>query len=47
MLFNKIMVSKNLVSRGIALESLACPLCNVDEEEMDHIFFNCDFAAQI
>ncbi|GKA38255.1 RNA-directed DNA polymerase, eukaryota, partial [Tanacetum coccineum] len=34
----------NLVRRGVFLESTSCPLCESCEEDIDHVFFRCDFA---
>nr|GEU49289.1 RNA-directed DNA polymerase, eukaryota [Tanacetum cinerariifolium] len=34
----------NLIHRGVVLDSAVCPLCQVDEENIDHIIFQCDLA---
>nr|GFA94755.1 RNA-directed DNA polymerase, eukaryota [Tanacetum cinerariifolium] len=34
----------NLIHRGVVLDSAVCPLCQVDEENVDHILFQCDLA---
>nr|GEY73349.1 RNA-directed DNA polymerase, eukaryota [Tanacetum cinerariifolium] len=37
----------NLVRRGIAMESINCPMCNSFEEDVHHVFFRCDVAQAI
>ncbi|KAL4584731.1 hypothetical protein LXL04_009340 [Taraxacum kok-saghyz] len=41
---DRIPLSNNLVKRGISVNSMACKLCNMGDESVDHVFFRCDFA---
>ncbi|GJX56129.1 MAK10-like protein [Tanacetum coccineum] len=37
----------NMSRRGIEVNSISCPLCNHMVETSRHLFFSCDFSAQI
>nr|GFB16214.1 RNA-directed DNA polymerase, eukaryota [Tanacetum cinerariifolium] len=37
-------VKSNLIHRGVVLDSAVRPLCQVDEENIDHILFQCNLA---
>lgn len=39
--------SWNLVARGIDISSTVCPLCEVEEETMQHRFVNCRFVKVV
>nr|GEZ98987.1 RNA-directed DNA polymerase, eukaryota [Tanacetum cinerariifolium] len=37
----------NLLSRGVEIESLNCPICGQSPEDARHIFFQCDLAKAV
>ncbi|GJW95508.1 RNA-directed DNA polymerase, eukaryota [Tanacetum coccineum] len=37
----------NLVRRGVALDSVTCPLCHAFVEDIQHVLFRCDIAKRI
>ncbi|GJV11077.1 RNA-directed DNA polymerase, eukaryota, partial [Tanacetum coccineum] len=37
----------NLVRRGVALDSVTCPLCHAFVEDIQHVLFRCDIAQRI
>jgi len=43
----KILTRANLRRRGISLTSLLCPLCNQEEESINHLFGECMIAFQV
>lgn len=47
MISNKVPVAKNLVNGGVNLVLLTCSVCYLNDEEVDHIFFKCNFSTQI
>ncbi|KAD4180076.1 hypothetical protein E3N88_28667 [Mikania micrantha] len=44
---NRVPVLVNLGSRGIQLQSLRCPLCLLEDEDEEHLFFRCPLAQEI
>jgi hypothetical protein len=38
-----------LVRKGIIVNphEFCCPFCFIEEEEIDHVFFNCSFSQQL
>ncbi|KAM0008293.1 putative RNA-directed DNA polymerase [Helianthus debilis subsp. tardiflorus] len=44
---NKLLTGDALRKRNIAIEDLTCPLCNSEEESVDHVFIACRVAAII
>nr|GEX09326.1 hypothetical protein [Tanacetum cinerariifolium] len=44
---NKLPSRLNLHSTGINVSSILCPICHVDVESVNHIFFNCDMAKAL
>lgn len=43
---NRILVADNLLVRGVTLPSYLCPLCGIEQEDVDHLFFKCSFAKK-
>ncbi|KAJ9547496.1 hypothetical protein OSB04_020039 [Centaurea solstitialis] len=41
LLLNRIPTRTNLSKRGVNTPSLLCPLCNLEEETVDHLFCSC------
>ncbi|PWA76401.1 Endonuclease/exonuclease/phosphatase [Artemisia annua] len=37
----------NLSRRGVALDSVLCPICDSDVEEIQHVMFRCDMAQLV
>nr|GFA48926.1 RNA-directed DNA polymerase, eukaryota, reverse transcriptase zinc-binding domain protein [Tanacetum cinerariifolium] len=37
----------NLDRKGIEVDSLLCPICRLDIETVNHLFFNCDMAKDL
>nr|GEW38356.1 RNA-directed DNA polymerase, eukaryota [Tanacetum cinerariifolium] len=37
----------NLMRRGVTLDSVNCPLCNSDEEDIHHVLFRCEVATTV
>lgn len=44
---NRLATRDNLVHRGIDIVSEECPLCNLEKESVNHIFFNCQVAKEL
>ncbi|GJV12069.1 RNA-directed DNA polymerase, eukaryota [Tanacetum coccineum] len=44
---NKLPTRFNMSSRGLEIPSIVCPLCNVEAEMVDHLFFSCSVASSI
>ncbi|GKD12688.1 RNA-directed DNA polymerase, eukaryota [Tanacetum coccineum] len=45
--FDRLPLRVNLSSRGLDLQSILCPICNVQAEFLDHAFFLCDTASNV
>lgn len=39
--------ASNLILRGLNVYSILCIICNLDEDNIDHVFFNCWFTREI
>ncbi|GKE25097.1 RNA-directed DNA polymerase, eukaryota, partial [Tanacetum coccineum] len=37
----------NLSRRGVVLDSILCPLCDADVEDVYHVMFRCDMALSV
>nr|GEU58809.1 RNA-directed DNA polymerase, eukaryota [Tanacetum cinerariifolium] len=37
----------NLMRRGVTLDSVNCPFCNTDEEDIHHVLFRCEVATAV
>nr|GEV23697.1 RNA-directed DNA polymerase, eukaryota [Tanacetum cinerariifolium] len=37
----------NLSKHGLDIDSIICPVCNLNVESADHVFFSCEMAAQV
>nr|GEV62018.1 RNA-directed DNA polymerase, eukaryota [Tanacetum cinerariifolium] len=37
----------NLMRRGVTLDSVNCPICNSDEEDIHHVLFRCEVATAV
>ena len=46
-MLGRIPVLANLSKRGVRVNSVNCIFCSRDIEEVDHSFFNCDFAKKV
>jgi len=46
-LWNRLPTRGNLVVREVQLANTLCPLCNMFEKTVDHLFINCDIARKI
>lgn len=44
---NRLPIRLNLSSRGLEVESIACPVCNISVESDVHSFFTCDTASAV
>ena len=44
---NKLPSRVNLDRRGIEVDSILCPTCQLDVETVNHTFFNCDMARDL
>ncbi|MFS8011332.1 putative reverse transcriptase zinc-binding domain-containing protein [Helianthus anomalus] len=44
---NKLPTGEGLRKRNIAIDDIACPMCNSEEETVDHVFIACRVAAII
>nr|GEY88882.1 putative RNA-directed DNA polymerase, eukaryota, reverse transcriptase zinc-binding domain protein [Tanacetum cinerariifolium] len=44
---NRLPSSVNLDRKGIEVDSLLCPICRLDVETVNHLFFNCDMAKDL
>ncbi|KAJ9560014.1 hypothetical protein OSB04_005174 [Centaurea solstitialis] len=47
LLLNRIPTRTNLSKRGVNTPSLLCPLCNLEEETVDHLFCSCSAAKDL
>ncbi|KAD4178488.1 hypothetical protein E3N88_27079 [Mikania micrantha] len=43
---NRVPVRVNLLARGVNIPTSGCPLCSNDDEDVDHLFFNCPVAQE-
>ncbi|KAD7117550.1 hypothetical protein E3N88_04818 [Mikania micrantha] len=43
---NRVPVRVNLLARGVTIPTSGCPLCSNDDEDVDHLFFNCPVAQE-
>ena len=46
-LIGKLPTRDNLIRRQITLPSPLCLLCNIEEEKVQHVFFNCSVAQKV
>jgi len=46
-LSGKLPTRDNLIRRQIILPSALCPLCNIEEEIVQHVFFKCSVAQKV
>nr|XP_043614188.1 uncharacterized protein LOC122586145 [Erigeron canadensis] len=46
-LLDRIPTRKNLVTKGLDIPSLLCPMCECDVETSDHVFGNCNVASRV
>lgn len=37
----------NLIKRGVDIENVRCSLCNVDNENLDHLLLHCTYSAEL
>nr|GEU80058.1 RNA-directed DNA polymerase, eukaryota, reverse transcriptase zinc-binding domain protein [Tanacetum cinerariifolium] len=44
---NRLPSRVNLDRKGIEVDSLLCPICRLDVETVNHLFFNCDMAKDL
>ncbi|XP_071740986.1 uncharacterized protein [Rutidosis leptorrhynchoides] len=44
---NKLPDKCNLLDKGIAIQNLFCSSCNVNIEDIQHVFFECNIASQV
>ncbi|KAL4565209.1 hypothetical protein LXL04_029295 [Taraxacum kok-saghyz] len=47
MRMDRIPLSNNLSSRGITVNSCVCKLCFKEDENVDHVFFRCDYSLSV
>ncbi|KAJ9557765.1 hypothetical protein OSB04_012379, partial [Centaurea solstitialis] len=47
LLLNRIPTRTNLSKRGINTPSISCPLCNLEEESVDHLFCTCSMVKNL
>ncbi|GJW85507.1 RNA-directed DNA polymerase, eukaryota, reverse transcriptase zinc-binding domain protein [Tanacetum coccineum] len=47
LMLNKLPFRVNLDRRGIDVNSILCPICQMDIEMINHIFFSCDMALDL
>ncbi|GKB49550.1 RNA-directed DNA polymerase, eukaryota, reverse transcriptase zinc-binding domain protein [Tanacetum coccineum] len=47
LMLNKLPSRVNLDRRGIDVNSILCPICQMDIETINHIFFSCDMALDL
>ncbi|KAD2804409.1 hypothetical protein E3N88_37786 [Mikania micrantha] len=43
---DEIVIEVNLMVRGISLPSSSCPMCTLEDEDEDHLFFRCPVAKE-
>jgi len=46
-LIGKLPTRDNLIRRHIAIPSSLCPLCNIEEETIQYVFFKCSVAQKV
>ncbi|KAL4560247.1 hypothetical protein LXL04_032397 [Taraxacum kok-saghyz] len=46
-MLNKIPLSNNLSSKGIQVTSHQCKMCLLEDENVDHVFFRCEYALSL
>ncbi|GJV81031.1 RNA-directed DNA polymerase, eukaryota, reverse transcriptase zinc-binding domain protein [Tanacetum coccineum] len=46
-MLNKLLSRVNLDRKGIDVGSILCPICQLDVETINHIFFSCDMALDL
>ncbi|KAL4568456.1 hypothetical protein LXL04_024069 [Taraxacum kok-saghyz] len=46
-MLNRIPLSNNLSSKWIQVTSLQCKMCLLENENVDHVFFRCDYALSL
>ncbi|KAD3640900.1 hypothetical protein E3N88_30123 [Mikania micrantha] len=44
---NRVPVKVNLLARGVVISSSGCPVCSIDDEDVDHLFFQCRVAQEL
>nr|GEY79190.1 hypothetical protein [Tanacetum cinerariifolium] len=44
---NRLPFRVNLDRKGVEVDSLLCPICRLDVETVNHLFFNCDMAKDL
>lgn len=47
LLLNRIPVAANLLKRGINVTSRLCPLCCLIDEDVNYLFFKCQFSKEV